>query len=234
MLIAAARGPLIRRKVAVAAPSPLVIHPTTPFVINVADTSTASRTFTISGAAGDLWIAFAGLVHATATINDPAGWDSPVFADDHDNSASFKMSVWSRRLTGPTTNPEITITQSTDEWSCGLVAVQGAAAVGYIHKSAFTKNASSTSPVCPAVVTEVDNCLILRGFFGRGVVTAEDANWPSGTNLLFVRDAVPMENRSCFGVAWEVQETAGDTVTATFSGVKANNTEFTFTIAVAP
>lgn len=211
------------------------MYVTTPFALAIPDTSSSTRTPVISGVSGHLWLGCVGLVDAADTIDDPSGWDAALFADDHDNDANFKAKVWSRRLTGSVSDPPFTITGGpNDEWGTFVLAVTGAAASGYIHQFASTKNVASADVTCPSVTTTADNCLIINFFFARGIVTSADSNYPTDTTGLFVRDVVPMENRSTIGAAYWTKATAGSTGTKVFSGVKANNDNLAFTVAVAP
>lgn len=223
VMLAAAGG-------AVAAPA---MHATTPFALDVSDTSASTRQPTISGVAGDLWLGVVGLVDAADTIDDPSGWDSPLFNDDHDGDANFKAKVWSRLLSGSTSNPAFTITGGpNDEWVAYVLAITGAASTGYIHKFASSKSENAADVTCPSVTTTVDNCLIINFCFVRGIVNTPDSNYPTDTTGLFARDAVPMENRSTIAAAYWVKETAGSTGTKVFSNLKASNRNLAFTAAI--
>lgn len=206
------------------------------FALNIADEGAVStKTVTKSDGSGVLWIAFVTLIDTGVTIDDPSGWDAALIDAVHDNDSNYKTKVWSRFLSGTTTNPQFAVSASTDEWGVALLAITGAASTSYIHKVEFTKNTSSADAVCPAVTTTVDNCLIIRGFTAHGIVSIEDDNYPAGTTGLFVRDVTTANNnRQTIGAAWEEQATAGDTGSATFSSVANSNDRIPFTIAVRP
>jgi hypothetical protein len=100
MLIAAARGPLTRRKVAGASLAP-TFH---QFALEFSDIGGASKAVSISGVAGDLWIGFVQMSDSK-TINNPSGWSSPIVDVGHAGNVNFKMKVWWRVLTGSRLTP---------------------------------------------------------------------------------------------------------------------------------
>lgn len=193
-----------------------------------------SRTVTISDGAGILWIGMAAQ-RGGPTINDPGSWDSPaVIDDDHDSEATFDFKVWSRRLAGSVSNPAFGVSAANDDWGVAVIAVAGASASSYIHKVALTTNGDSANPTCPSVTTEIDNCLILRLYAGRGVIGTPDANYPGGTTGIFVQPVAGAGDIVGMGAAYETKATAGSVGTAAFSGVQGSDRWIAATLALRP
>jgi hypothetical protein len=217
MLIAAARGPLTRRKTAGASSASPTFH---QFALEFSDIGGASKTVTMSGVAGDLWIGFVQMTD-NKTINNPSGWSSPIVDISHAGSVNFKVKVWWRVLTEATSNPTFAINSAGDEWACGVIGFKGANATAPIDVVATDNDDQGRSPICPSATTLGANRLCLRLFGGGNHVTTQDANYPGSTTGLFARDLLSAENSQCVGAACHTQASAGATGTAQFNNVMA-------------
>jgi hypothetical protein len=216
MLIAAARGPLTRAKTTGASSVPAF----NSFALNFADEGgVTSKTVTISGVAGDLWIGFVKMTH-DRTINDPSGWSLPIIDISHNETVQIKMKMWWRILTGATSNPAFTISNGSDEWGAGVLAFKGAATTP-IDVAATDNNDTGNSPICPDATTTGANRLILRLFADAASIASQDANYPASTTGIFARNIVGAENSQSVGAAYHTQASAGATGTAQFNNAMA-------------
>lgn len=117
-----------------------------------------------------------------------------------------------------------------DDQILGALRISGFNSAIPIHKSEFATGFNAT-PTCPDLVTEVDNCLIVRAYVADGNdIAIEDAGYPSGISGLFNRETASPSSVSV-GIAHEDKAAQGAVGPASFS--LANSEEWiAWTVAI--
>jgi hypothetical protein len=206
------------------------------FALNFADEGgVASKTVTISGTSGNLWLGFVCCVH-DRTILDPSGW-TLLLDTAHTGSAAFHVKWWWRILSGATSNPAFTLNMGSDEWCAGVIEVTGANATAPIGGIVFTNDTETKSPVSPSRDTSGPNRLNFSIYHANRVPATADAGYPAGTTGLFARSPLGTEASQSTGVAYLAQAAAGASGAKTWTDVMTgagNPRVIAATISVKP
>jgi hypothetical protein len=118
---------------------------------------------------------------------------------------------------------------TSERLAAGLLLLSGAGAVNDSNGASQAAAGGVLSPVCPALTTTVDKCLVLRAFgaTGGGSLVAIEAATPAGHTFLFAAVTAPDVSASgqCkIGVAAMVQATAGPVPAATWTNALGDDT----------
>jgi len=182
--------------------------------------------------AGDLLVAAVAHDGSLDSMTAPAGWSTIAVGDGNNRVV---MGVW-WKLAGSSESSNFSFFWENNERAYGIILRFTGHNPSNPVESFATASGRSTNPTSPAVITTIDNSMILRlGGFDRNRI-AVDAPGLSGHTAITMDKSDDSISSASGGAGYVMQATAGDSGTSSFSYANASDSEefFTVTLAIPP
>ena len=177
---------------------------------------------------GDLMIAFCSTDGYTETHTAPSASWNKIIKDVENGGSTF--SIW-YKIAGASEGASYTFSNdSNEEFYAWIIRITGHSTTSPIHKISFQNVGTDSTISCPDLITDHDDCLIIRAISADDGDINIDSGWSAGTNITV--DKSSTSSGECVGGACHANKATAGAVGAVTLSMTAAEQNTGITIAI--